>query len=254
MPSASPLLVALRRGGGSGVQRTLLALSLYRALGMKARLAVALQPAPRKPPARGSGGKPKAGRHAAPASDAPHLPVWIEVFVPASRRWASIDPSHEAGSASSHAPGPAPSRDSSQPLETPEALLGRVLRRLLGARARLAESRAYVVAVCAGEARDVTARYVSDLDACVKARTEAGWWEQTLRCAAAVGAARGAGGAREGASAAGASGAAAAEAEAEAADAAEAEAAEEAAEGEEGGRSEVPAWLYRGPPRAGHCR
>ena len=164
-PSRAALWEALVSRAGTPAQRTLLTLALYRATGRSARLVVALQPPPTKPPPTGKA-YPTPPE---PPTGAPHVPMWCEVRCETAtqQRWVAIDPSH---------PG-------QMHVDAPEAIIDRRVPSKV-AQARRAggvSARAYVVAYSHGEVRDVTPRYVANVAAMHAARTDGAWWEAALR-------------------------------------------------------------------------
>ena len=165
-------------GGGLGstlegaastvAQRTLLLLAAYRALGLRARLVVALQPPPLKPP-------PEGKAHPTPAEpppSAPHVPLWCEVFLVAAQRWVPVDPTRM-----------------DRPLvDAPEAIASARLGGPKGSGARSASlcTSSYIVGLSADGARDVTARYAVNLVAARAARTDESWWCAAMRTVASL--------------------------------------------------------------------
>ena len=180
---ATPALAAaLTDRDGTAAQRSLLLLALYRSLGLRARLVVVLQPPPLRPP-------PEGKLHPTPPEPppgAPHIPLWLEVYVDGLGRWVSLDAAEYGHPV----------------LDQPERTL-EVRAPFKGAASRAAAARAYVVAYDQAGVRDVTPRYVSNVAAAHANRTDAAWWgaalaavpsEQSRRAAAAAAAAAAAGG------------------------------------------------------------
>jgi hypothetical protein len=167
--ATSALVDALIERGGTSAQRALLLLALYRCVGLRARLVLALQPPPLRPP-------PEGKRHPTPPeppAGAPHVPLWLEAYLETEERWVCVDPARYGTPIVDQAEATIAARAPSK-----------------GAASRAAAARAYVVAFSPSEARDVTPRYVSNVAACHAHRTAADWWEGALRSVPTAGAAR----------------------------------------------------------------
>ena len=155
--SGDVLLEALQRGSASPTQTVLLILAALRTAGLRARLVLALQPPPLKPSPPGK----LDATPTEPPADAPHVPLWLEAFLPEPPRWVALD-------------GAQPGR---LLLDRPDQIVSSRLLLPKGARARPAHAMAYIVGFSAGTASDVTARYASQLAASKAARTDDTWWD-----------------------------------------------------------------------------
>ena len=155
--SGDVLLEALQRGSATPTQMALLVLAALRTAGLRARLVLALQPPPLKPSPPGK----LDATPTEPPADAPHVPLWLEAFLPEPPRWVALD-------------GAQPGR---LLLDRRDQIVSSRLLLPKGARARPAHAMAYIVGFSAGTASDVTARYASQLAASKAARTDDTWWD-----------------------------------------------------------------------------